>query len=53
MDIDEIEKLERTEAKKLLNKLHSATSSYARVWVIAVLSIISGFITFPSELGQN
>lgn len=53
IDIDEIEKLERTEAKKLLNKLHRVTSSYARVWVIAVLSIILGIITFPSELGPN
>ena len=48
IDVTAIDKLDNSQAKNLLIKLKKSTSGFARVWIIAMLSVAIGFLTFSS-----
>ena len=46
IDVIAIDKLDNSRAKDLLMKLKRSTSGFARAWIIAILSVTIGFLTF-------
>ncbi|MDB4075289.1 MAG: hypothetical protein QNK78_04165 [Crocinitomicaceae bacterium] len=46
IDVIAIDKLDNSRAKDLLMKLKRSTSGFARAWIIAILSVAIGFLTF-------
>lgn len=46
IDVIAIDKLDNSRAKDLLMKLKRSTSGFERAWIIAILSVTIGFLTF-------